>query len=229
MRTLYFDCGMGAAGDMLTASLYELLNNEERKLFIEKMNTVGIPKIKYEAEASTKCGIVGTHMKVTVDGMEEMEHHHHHDDDEHELHHHEHGEHCHCQHCQEGHSHMEEYGISTFVYYRRQPMDLGLFDEFVARHFPKNVIRAKGMIYFEEEYDTCYLFEQAGKQVKLSNAGQWFATMPKDELQRMMAHDPHLQHDWDERYGDRMQKLVFIGQKLDKKAIKAALDACLVD
>lgn len=104
MRTLYFDCGMGAAGDMLTASLYELLNNEERKLFIEKMNTVGIPKIKYEAEASTKCGIVGTHMKVTVDGMEEMEHHHHHEghDHHHEGHDHHHEEH---DHHHEGHDH----------------------------------------------------------------------------------------------------------------------------
>ncbi|MCQ2346380.1 MAG: GTP-binding protein [Paludibacteraceae bacterium] len=156
------------------------------------------------------------------DDEEEHEHHSHHHEHEHNHEHHHHHDHDH-----EG-GEVEEYGIGTFVYYRRQPMDLGLFDEFVARHFPKNVIRAKGMIYFEEEYDTCYLFEQAGKQVKLSNAGQWFATMPKDELQRMMAHDPHLQHDWDERYGDRMQKLVFIGQHLDKDAISAELDKCLV-
>ena len=121
----------------------------------------------------------------------------------------------------------DEYGIGTFVYYRRQPMNLGLFDEFVARHWPKGVIRAKGMVYFTEEYDNCYLFEQAGKQVKMSDAGRWFATMPKEELKRMMAHDPHLRADWDDYYGDRMQKLVFIGQHLDKEAITAALDKCL--
>lgn len=150
-----------------------------------------------------------------------------HDDDDELAEHHHHEEHHHHHHEHEG-GESEEYGIGTFVYYRRQPMDLGLFDEFVARHWPKNVIRAKGMVYFEEEYDTCYLFEQAGKQVKMSNAGQWFATMPKEDLMQMMAHDPHLKQDWDERYGDRMQKLVFIGQHLDKEVITRELDNCLV-
>lgn len=145
------------------------------------------------------------------------EHHHH----EHE-HHHDHDE---LENEEEGEA--EEYGIGTFVYCRRRPMNLGMFDEFVARHWPKGVIRAKGMVYFGEEYDTCYLFEQAGKQIKMTNAGRWFATMPKEELMQMMARDAHLRADWDEQYGDRMQKLVFIGQNLDKVAIAAELDKCL--
>ena len=170
--------------------------------------------------------------------LEEEEHHHHHDHD-HE-HHHEHGEchdpHCHCHdhhhecddphcHC---HNHGDEYGITTFVYYRRRPFDLARFDEFVARHWDKNIIRCKGMCYFEEEYDMCYLFEQAGKQFNLKQAGTFYATMPKEKLMLMMARDPMLQRDWDEHYGDRMQKLVFIGQHLDRHAIEQALDACLV-
>ena len=122
---------------------------------------------------------------------------------------------------------MEEYGIGTYVYYRRQPFDINKFDHFVARKWPKSVIRAKGLCYFTT--DLCYLFEQAGKQVSLKNAGQWYATMPEHQLQRMLDTDPVLQRDWDENYGDRMQKIVFIGQHLDKKEIADALDACLVD
>lgn len=121
-----------------------------------------------------------------------------------------------------------EYGIDTFVYTRRPAFILGLFDEFVARKWPKNIIRCKGMCYFNDEYDTCYVFEQAGKQIGLRNAGQWYATMKKDELQKFMAQNPGLRQDWDEYYGDRMQKLVFIGQNLDKKVIAAELDKCLV-
>ncbi len=120
-----------------------------------------------------------------------------------------------------------EYGIDTFVYYRRRPLNLGRFDDFVARLWPKNIIRCKGMCYFSDEYDMCYLFEQAGKQFNLKQCGEFYATMPKEELMQMMAHDPILRRDWDEQYGDRMQKLVFIGQNLDKDAISRALDDCL--
>jgi len=121
-----------------------------------------------------------------------------------------------------------EYGIDTFVYNRRPAFIMGLFDEFVARKWPKNIIRCKGMCYFNDEYDTCYVFEQAGKQVGLRNAGQWYAAMPKDELREFMAQNPRILQDWDEHYGDRMQKLVFIGQNLDKKAIAEELDKCLI-
>ena len=154
-------------------------------------------------------------------------HEHHHECDDPHCHCHDHhhecdNPHCHC------HNHGDAYGISTFVYYRRRPMDLNRFDEFVARHWDKGIIRCKGMCYFEEEYDMCYLFEQAGKQFDLKQAGTFYATMPKKELMQLMARDPMLQRDWDEHYGDRMQKLVFIGQHMDRHAIEAALDACLV-
>jgi len=171
----------------------------------------------------------------------ELEGHHDHDDDEdddedeHEEHHHEHEEHHHEHEHHHHHHHdhdegeAEEYGIGTFVYYRRKPMRLSEFDQFVARLWPKGIIRAKGICYFKGEEDVCYLFEQAGKQVKLQNIGQWYATMPEAELEMMKQRDPNLRRDWDDTYGDRMQKLVFIGQHLDKEAITTLLDACLVE
>lgn len=173
-------------------------------------------------------------------GDEEEEHHehhhheeedeHHHEEDGHEHHHeeeHTHHHHHHHHHDEEGEA--EEYGIGTFVYYRRKPFDLNRFDHFVARLWPANIIRAKGLCYFKGEEDVCYVFEQAGKQVGLQNAGQWYATMPKAELDAMLAKDAGLRKDWDERYGDRMQKIVFIGQHLDKEAITTLLDECLVE
>ena len=163
---------------------------------------------------------------------EEHEHEHHEHEHKHEHHEHEHEEHEHHHHHHHHHhddeGEAEEYGIGTFVYYRRAPMKLGLFDDFVARKWPKGVIRAKGICYFSDEKDMCYLFEQAGKQVSIRQAGQWFATMPKDELALMMERDPTLKADWDEQYGDRMQKIVFIGQHMDKEQIIEALDECLV-
>ena len=155
----------------------------------------------------------------------EDHHHHDHDEDDHDEHEHHHHHHHHHHH-DEGEA--EEYGIGTFVYYRRRPFNLGLFDEFVARKWPKGVIRAKGICYFKDEMDMCYLFEQAGKQVSIRQAGQWFATMPKEELAQMMERDAALRADWDEQYGDRMQKIVFIGQHLDKELITRELDSCLV-
>ncbi|MBR4229200.1 MAG: GTP-binding protein [Bacteroidales bacterium] len=158
---------------------------------------------------------------------------HHDDDDDDDDDEHDHGHHHHHHHDHEHHHHdhdegeAEEYGIGTFVYYRREPMNLGRFDEFVARRWPNSIIRAKGICWFLSEPDTCYIFEQAGKQVSLRDAGQWYATMPDDELLDFMRRNPDLQRDWDDTYGDRMQKLVFIGQHLDREAITAALDECL--
>ncbi len=105
-------------------------------------------------------------------------------------------------------------------------MDLNKFDNFVARHWPVGIIRAKGICYFDDQQDQCYLFEQAGTQISLKNIGQWYATMPEDELSRMLASDPALQRDWDPVYGDRMQKIVFIGQNLDKAELKSLMDFC---
>lgn len=179
---------------------------------------------------------------------EEDEHeHHHHDEDEHEHHHdHEHEDHehhhDHDHHDEHGHHHhhhhhdhdheggeVEEYGIGTFVYYRRKPFDLSLFDEFVARKWPRDVVRAKGICYFADERDMCYVFEQAGQQKTVKQAGQWLATMPADQLAELRKNNPQLEKEWDEEYGDRMIKLVFIGQhiKEQKDAIIAELDKCL--
>ena len=157
---------------------------------------------------------------------EEEEDHHHHDEEEHEHHHHHH-HHDH-DHDHEG-GEVEEYGIGTFVYYRRKPFDLALFDEFVARKWPRDVVRAKGICYFSDERDMCYVFEQAGQQKTVKQAGQWLATMPADQLAELRKNNPQLEKEWDEEYGDRMIKLVFIGQhiKEQKDAIIAELDKCL--
>lgn len=156
---------------------------------------------------------------------EDHEHHYHdHDHEEDEEGHHHHGHHHHHHH-DEGEA--EEYGIGTFVYYRRPAFNLENFDHFVATKWPKNVIRAKGVCYFTDEPDMCYLFEQAGQQKTIRQAGKFYATMPENELQRMLDTDPTLRRDWDETYGDRMQKIVFIGQNLDKEEITRLLDECL--
>ncbi len=157
-----------------------------------------------------------------------------HDDeeDEHEHHHdHHHHHHCHHHHSLENEESGEalEYNIQTFVYYARRPFDINFFDDFVARQWPKQIIRCKGLCYFSNEKDICYVFEQAGKQVSLRNAGQWYATMPPFQLREFLENNPKLKKDWEEPYGDRMQKLVFIGQDLDKEAITKALDTCLTD
>ena len=163
------------------------------------------------------------------DEHEGHEHHHdHHDHEDHHEHHH------HCHHHHHGLENEEsgealEYNIQTFVYYARRPFDINFFDDFVARQWPKQIIRCKGLCYFANEKDICYVFEQAGKQVSLRNAGQWYATMPPFQLRELLENNPKLKKDWEEPYGDRMQKLVFIGLDLDKEAITKALDTCLTD
>ena len=165
---------------------------------------------------------------------EHEEHEHHHHDEEHEHHHHDDHDHVH-DHCHHHHDHdheggeVEEYGIGTFVYYRRKAFDLALFDEFVARKWPRDVVRAKGICYFADEPDMCYVFEQAGQQKTVKQAGQWLATMPADQLAELRRNNPQLEKEWDDKYGDRMIKIVFIGQhiKEQKDAIIKELDKCL--
>ncbi len=154
------------------------------------------------------------------DDEDEHHDHHHHDEEHHDEHHHHHHHH----HDDEGEA--EEYGIQTYVYYSRPALDLNKFDDFVARKWPKNIIRCKGMLYFDTNPDMCYLFESAGIQKKLTECGFWCATAPVEELMVMMERDPSLRRDWDPKYGDRMIKLVFIGQNLDRKQIRSLLDVC---
>lgn len=122
-----------------------------------------------------------------------------------------------------------EYGIETFVWKDRRPLDLSKFDEWVAEKWPKSVIRCKGICYFEDERQTCYVFEQAGRQIGLRNAGQWYATMPEWQLKDFLEKNPGVKRDWDDKYGDRMQKLVFIGQHMDRKAITSELEKCIYE
>lgn len=187
---------------------------------LDKIINTGLFDFDSVATSATWIQEVEKHHDEDDDDEEEEHEHHHHDHEhghKHEHHHHHHDE-----------GEAEEYGIGTYVYYARRPFELGLFDEFVARKWPKGIIRAKGICYFRDEQETCYVFEQAGKQVSIRNAGQWYATMPKAELEQFMEENPGLRRDWDEQYGDRMQKLVFIGQHLDKELIAKELNACLV-
>lgn len=169
----------------------------------------------------------------------EHEDHHGHEHEHKHEHEHEHEDHSHCDHehgvchCHHHHHHeegeAEEYGIGTFVYFARKPFSLNKFDWMCAKNWPKSVIRCKGVCYFKENPDMSYLFEQAGRQKSLKEAGRWYATAPEEDLEVLLARDPGLMRDWDPEYGDRMQKLVFIGQKMDRAAITAQLDACLAD
>ena len=154
------------------------------------------------------------------DHEEEHHHEHHHEDEEDEVcehcgHHH----HGHCHHEHEDGTTCEEYGVSTFVYFRREPMDRNKFLIWANKNFGREIIRTKGLVYFNDELDMSYLFEQAGTQKNLTQSGLWFATMPKNELNEMLQNDANLRRDWDDNFGDRMIKLVFIGQKMDKNKI----------
>ena len=224
----------------------EIIETDYCDVPFEKILHTGMFDFDQVATSAAWINEIENHHDEHDDDDDEHEHHHHHDDDdddEHEHHHHdddddEHEHHHHPSpsgeseggfhhhhHHDEGEA--EEYGIGTYVYYRRPALNLGLFDEFVARRWPKGVIRAKGICWFHDEPEMCYVFEQAGKQVSIRQAGQWYATMPENELRLFKEQNPGLQRDWDDRYGDRMQKLVFIGQHLDKEAIARELDRCL--
>ena len=181
----------------------------------------------YEQVASSAGWIREIERPATEEEEDEAHHHHHHEGENEHKHEHEHEEHDHHHHHHHDEGEAEEYGIQTFVYYRRPAIDIHKFDRFVATKWPKNIIRAKGLIYFSHNRDMSFLFEQAGVQKKLVESGLWFATAPKDELMRMVEFNPGILKDWDEEYGDRMVKLVFIGQNLDKEQLTHDLDECL--
>ena len=164
------------------------------------------------------------------DDHDEHEHHHHHDheDEDHSHCDHEHGI-CHCgHHHDKDHPHGDEYGISTFVYETHRPLNREKFEEFLD-DYPTSIIRTKGLVWFSDDRDNSFLFEQAGKQASAENFGQWFAAESKEEQARMLAENPQLQKIWDEKYGDRIIRLVFIGQHMDKKKIIQIMDSCLDD
>ena len=178
------------------------------------------------AEEELEARNYGMHLQYSHgDSHPHDSHHHHEDEDGHGHHYHHEDGHGHHHHHEGGE--VEEYGIGTFVYYRRPALDLNRFDDFIARKWPKSVIRAKGICYFSENTDMSYMFEQAGKQKILREAGQWYATAPEEDRLELMRQDPNFYKDWDEKYGDRMQKIVFIGQNMDREQIISDLDQCL--
>lgn len=196
---------------------------------------VNTHKFDWETVATSAGWIQEIEAERNGEEDEHEEHEHHHEHEEHEHHHHDDHDHVHdhCHHHDHDHDHeggeVEEYGIGTFVYYRRKAFDLALFDEFVARKWPRDVVRAKGICYFADEPDMCYVFEQAGQQKTVKQAGQWLAMMPADQLAELRRNNPQLEKEWDDKYGDRMIKIVFIGQhiKEQKDAIIKELDKCL--
>ena len=191
-------------------------------------------------EASMSAGWIAE-LNSTENEDEEDEHEHHHEDhdedeDEHHEHHHDednhddeeehehHGHHHHHHHHDEGEA--EEYGIGTFVYYKRAPFNREKFDKF-ASNFPSNIIRCKGVLWFSDEPQSSYIFEQAGKQVQAFCAGEWLASFSKEDQAKYIAQNPDILKSWDPEYGDRTIKLVFIGQKMDKEGIINELNNCL--
>ena len=160
---------------------------------------------------------------------DEDEHEHHHDHDEEHEHHHEdhdhHHHHHHHEHRHEGES-EDEYGIGTFIYYRRTPFDREKLRDYVPS-WPKNIIRCKGTLWFSDEDDMAYVLETSGRQLLCGAYGKWVATAPEDEKKQLLEENPQIAKDWDEKVGDRMVRLCIIGRNLDKKAIADELDNLL--
>ncbi len=188
-------------------------------------------------KAATSAGWIQELERDDNETEEEEEHHHKHEDEEHEHHHHEHNEEKHEHHHEHeekhGHHHhhdegeAEEYGIGTFVYARRKPFNRSKFEEYVNFKWRKNIIRCKGIVWFSDEQDMSYVFEQAGNQMQMGEAGLWIASAPENEKNQMLKENPELLKGWDEQVGDRIIKLVFIGQNLEREELKKELDRIL--
>lgn len=196
---------------------------------IDLNRIISTSMFRYEQVAASAGWVQELGKQVSEEDTDEHCHHHHHEDRDchHEEHHHHDGE-CSCGHHHHHESETEEYGISTLLYFRRAAFDMNRFDYFISARWPKNVIRAKGVCYFSDQPEMSYLFEQAGRQKQISEAGLWYATLPEADIKRLMEQEPGLMRDWDEKYGDRMQKIVFIGKDMDKEQLVKELDACLV-
>lgn len=196
---------------------------------IDLNRIISTSMFRYEQVAASAGWVQELGKQVSEKDTDEHCHHHHHEDCDchHEGHHHHDGE-CSCGHHHHHESETEEYGISTLLYFRRAAFDMNRFDYFISARWPKNVIRAKGVCYFSDQPEMSYLFEQAGRQKQISEAGLWYATLPEADIKRLMEQEPGLMRDWDEKYGDRMQKIVFIGKDMDKEQLVKELDACLV-
>lgn len=202
---------------------------------IDKIINTGL--FNFSKVATSATWVKEIEREMTTEEEEEAHGHHHNKVDEHNHHHKHEDDHEHCDHelgiCRHHHHHhhdegeAEEYGIGTFLYYRRAPFNLEKFDRFIAKDWPQNIIRTKGVMYFSANPDMSLLFEQAGSQKSLKEAGYWFATAPEEELQQILEREPQLRRDWDEKIGDRMIKLVFIGRDIDRNALAARLDECL--
>lgn len=207
-----------------------IIETDYAQVDLEKI--VNIKSFDYERVAISTGWVRELERETTAEEEREAradhhDHHHHIDGndydnhDDHEHHHHHHHDH-------EG-GEVEEYGISTFVYYRRKAFRISEFNKFLSRKRPKNIIRSKGVLYFKEYRDMSYLYEQAGVQQKLTEAGLWYATAPQEDLVQLMQEDPSFMRDWDPEYGDRMIKIVFIGQNMDRETLTRELDDCLED
>ena len=195
---------------------------------IDLNRIISTSMFRYEQVAASAGWVQELGKQVSEEDTDEHCHHHHHEDCDchHEGHYHHDGE-CSCGHHHHHESETEEYGISTLLYFRRAAFDMNRFDYFISARWPKNVIRAKGVCYFSDQPEMSYLFEQAGRQKQISEAGLWYATLPEADIKRLMEQEPGLMRDWDEKYGDRMQKIVFIGKDMDKEQLVKELDACL--
>ena len=210
-------------------------------------NNFDMRKIMQSAGWVKAMEIEGENSDDLDDEHDEHEHHEHHDHDhdEHEHHDHDHDhdhghdhdhdehEHGHGHHHHHHHHHeegeAEEYGIATFVYQNVKPFSKEKFEKFVFEQWPKEVIRAKGLFWIIENPNTAYIFEQSGRQKIASDDGDWIAAFPEDERKEILALNPDIAETWHPVYGDRVNKLVFIGRGMDKEAIIRALDACISD